>query len=300
MSSSIPESAHVLIDFQPTAPFFVGIDSDGCAFDAMELKHKECFTPNTIRVWGMQPISKYVREACDFVNLYSQWRGQNRWIALTKVFDLVAERPEVIARHGKVPKGDALKEFIKSGYALSDKGLKQYIAAGHGDEELWRGLEWSKAVNDAIELSVHGVPPFPFVRDSLQKMQGKIDLMVVSATPVDALTREWGEHGIAQYMTVIAGQEMGTKKQHLQYAAKGKYPDDHILLIGDAPGDRDAAHAVNALYYPINPGAEDQSWKRFHDEASDKFLNGTYAGAYEASLIAEFEKLLPDTPPWKK
>jgi len=296
----MPEEAKVLIDFKPRRSFFVGIDSDGCAFDAMELKHKECFTPNTIRVWGLQPISKYVREAADFVNLYSKWRGQNRWIALVKVFELVAERPEVIARGVKVPRGDALKEFIASGYPLSDAGLREYIAAGHPDAELWRGLEWTKAVNDTIEQTVHGVPPFPFVRDSLQKMQGKIDLMVVSATPVDALTREWGEHGIAQYMTVIAGQEMGTKKQHLQYAAKGKYPDEHILLIGDAPGDRDSAHAVNALYYPINPGAEDASWKRFHDEAADKFLNGTYAGEYESSLIAEFEKLLPDTPPWKK
>jgi phosphoglycolate phosphatase-like HAD superfamily hydrolase len=298
--NTIPEEAQVLVDFKPRQSFFVGIDSDGCAFDAMELKHKECFTPNTIRVWGLQPISKYVREAADFVNLYSKWRGQNRWIALVKVFELVAERPEVIARGVKVPAGDKLKEFIESGYPLSDAGLKDYIAAGHPDAELWRGLEWSKAVNDTIEATVHGVPPFPFVRESLQEMQGQIDLMVVSATPVEALTREWGEHGIAQYMTVIAGQEMGTKKQHLQYAAKGKYPDDHILLIGDAPGDRDAAHAVNTLYYPINPGAEDASWQRFHDEAADKFLNGTYAGAYEAALIAEFEKLLPDTPPWKK
>jgi phosphoglycolate phosphatase-like HAD superfamily hydrolase len=147
---------------------------------------------------------------------------------------------------------------------------------------------------------VHGVPPFPYVRESLQAMEGKIDLMVVSATPVEALEREWGEHRIAQYMTVIAGQEMGTKKQHLEYAAKGKYPDDHILLIGDAPGDRDSARGVNVLYYPINPGAEDVSWKRFHDEALHKFFDGTYAGAYEAALIAEFEKLLPDTPPWKK
>lgn len=298
--SSIPEAAQVLVDFKPRAPFFVGIDSDGCAFDAMELKHKECFTPTTIRVWGMQPISKYVREAADFTNLYSKWRGQNRWIALVKVFDLVASRPEVIARGAKVPKGDKLKEFIASGFPLSDAGLRAYIANGHPDEELWRGLLWSNDVNEAIERTVHGVPPFPYVRESLQAMEGKIDLMVVSATPLEALEREWGEHGIAQYMTVIAGQEMGTKKQHLQYAAKGKYPDDHVLLIGDAPGDRDSAKGVGVLYYPINPGAEDMSWQRFHDEALHRFFDGTYAGEYEAGLIAEFEKLLPETPPWQK
>lgn len=298
--AKIPPAAQVLIDFKPQAAFFVGIDSDGCAFDAMELKQKECFTPNTIRVWGLQPVSKYARETAEWVNLYSRWRGANRWPALVKVFELLAERPEVQARGVKVPEGKAIKEFIASGASPSEAGLKAYIAAGHGDEELWRGLEWTRAIDSTVAATVRDVPPFPFVRESLRKLQGKADLMVISTTASDALKREWGEHGLAQYMTVMAGQDMGTKRQHLEYAAKGKYPDDHILMIGDAPGDRDAAHAVGALYYPICPGGEELSWQRFYDEASEKFLNGAYAGAYEAGLIAGFEKLLSDTPPWKK
>jgi len=299
VQTKIPEAANVLIDFKPQHDFFVGIDSDGCAFDAMELKHKECFTPTIVKVWGLQAVSKYTRETCEFVNLYSKTRGLNRWIALSRVFDLLRERPEVIARGARVPKGDKIKEFIASDYPLSHKGMVQY-AADHPHPELEQAVLWSKTVDDAIADMVHGVPPFPWVRESLQKMQGKVDLMVVSATPVEALEREWGEHGIAQYMTVIAGQEMGTKKQHLQFAAKGKYDDNRILLIGDAPGDRDAAKGVDVLYYPINPGAEDKSWKRFYDEALGRFLNCTYEGEYEASLIAEFEKLLPETPPWQK
>lgn len=299
IAAKVPEAAHVLINFKPQHGFFVGIDSDGCAFDAMELKHKECFTPTIVKVWGLQAVSKYTRETCEFVNLYSKTRGLNRWIALARVFDLLRERPEVKARNAKVPQGDKIKEFIASGYPLSHKGMVQY-AADHPHPELEQAVRWSLAVDEAIADMVHGVPPFPWVRESLQKMQGQVDLMVVSATPVEALEREWGEHGIAQYMTVIAGQEMGTKKQHLQFAAKGKYDDDHILLIGDAPGDRDSAKGVDVLYYPINPGAEDKSWKRFYDEALGKFLDGTYEGAYEASLIAEFEKLLPEVPPWQK
>jgi len=131
-------------------------------------------------------------------------------------------------------------------------------------------------------------------------MYSQADLVVISTTASDALQREWGEHGLAQYMSIMAGQDMGTKRQHLEYGAKGKYPDDRILLIGDALGDRDAAHAVNVLFYPIVPGSEEMSWQRFYEEASDRFLNGTYAGSYEASLIAEFEKLLSDTPPWNR
>lgn len=298
-AAKIPEAASVLIDFEPQHDFFVGIDSDGCAFDAMEIKHKECFTPTIIKVWELQPVSKFARETCEFVNLYSRTRGLNRWIALTRVFDLLRERPEVVARGTQVPQGDKIKEFIASGYPLSHKGMVQY-AADHPDPELEQAVRWSFAVDEAIADMVHGVPPFPYVRESLQMMHGKVDLMVVSATPVEALTREWGEHGLAQYMTVIAGQEMGTKLQHLQFAAKGKYPDDHILLIGDAPGDREAAKNAGVLYYPINPGGEDRSWRRFHDEAFGKLVDGTYAGEYEARMIAEFKKRLPANPPWKK
>lgn len=291
--------ARLLKEYQPQHSFFVGIDSDGCAFDAMEIKHKECFCPSTIKCWHLQPVAKYARETAEFVNLYSRWRGTNRWPALVKVMELLAEREEVKARNVRVPRLEKLQAYIESGGPLSDSGLRAY-AAEHPDPELEQALYWSQTVNQAIEEMVHGVPPFPYVRESLQKLQGTADLMVVSATPLDALVREWGEHDLSRYMSVIAGQEMGTKKQHLQLAAKGKYRDDHILLIGDAPGDRDAAHAVNALFYPINPGHEEASWRRFFNEAIEKFLNGSYAGAYEAALIAEFESLLPATPPWKK
>lgn len=295
--TSVPAADNALVEFRPRTAFFVGIDSDGCAFDAMEIKHKECFTPNTIKHWNLQAVSTMARETAEFVNLYSTSRGLNRWIALVKVFELLAARPEVAARGVTVPTGEAIKRFIASGFPLFDQGIRDY-AAEHPDPELDRAIAWTAGVNASIEDMVKGVPPFPYVRESLQAMQGRVDLMVVSATPVEALEREWAEHGLAQYMNVIAGQEQGTKAEHLRDAAKGKYPDDHILLIGDAPGDRDAATSQGVLYYPINPGHEAASWRRFHDEALGRFLDGTFAGDYQAALIAEFEALLPAEPPW--
>ena len=56
-----------MISIAPKHDFLVGIDSDGCVFDSMELKHKECFIPNFIKFMGLQPVSKYAREACEFV-----------------------------------------------------------------------------------------------------------------------------------------------------------------------------------------------------------------------------------------
>mgnify|MGYP000055982801 CR=1 FL=1 len=70
-----------LTHFQKRHEFLVGIDSDGCAFDSMEIKHKECFIPNFIKYMGLQAISKYAREACEFTNLYSKTRGANRFPA---------------------------------------------------------------------------------------------------------------------------------------------------------------------------------------------------------------------------
>jgi phosphoglycolate phosphatase-like HAD superfamily hydrolase len=169
----------------------------------------------------------------------------------------------------------------------------------HPDPELERAMAWTEGVNAAVGEMVHGVPPFPGVRESLAALEERADLIVVSATPVEALTREWNEHDIARYVRVIAGQEMGKKPLHLELAAAGKYPADHILMIGDAPGDMKAARANDALFYPINPGHEEESWRRFHDEAMQRFFDGTYRGDYESALIAEFEKLLPETPPWK-
>lgn len=298
--TEFPEAARELIAMQPEHEFFIGIDSDGCAFDTMEIKHKECFIPTTIKYWGLQPVSKYAREAAEFVNLYSKWRGINRWPALVMVFDLLRERPEVQARGVAPPEVPCIRAFIAApDYPKSNDGLRAYKSA-YPDPELDRALEWSQAVNAAIADMVKGIPPFPYLRLSLEFLQGKADIIVVSQTPDEALHREWEEHGIDRYVRLIAGQEKGTKTQHIACAAGGKYPPDHILVIGDAPGDMKAAKANNALFYPINPGREDESWQRFYEEAVHRFLDGRYAGEYEEALIAEFERLLPETPPWKR
>jgi len=297
--SNVPAAAKPLADLRPQCPFFVGIDSDGCAFDSMEIKHKECFCPNTIKWWDLQSVSKYAREAAEFVNLYSKWRGINRWPALTMVFDLLQERVEVKARGARITEAKRVREFMASGKPLSDAGLKAYMAE-HPDPELDKALGWSKAVNASVADMVHGVPPFPYMRESLQSLQSQADVVVVSATPTEALVREWEEHDIAKYVRVIAGQEMGSKKQHLAWAAKDKYPADHILMMGDAPGDMEAAKANGVLFFPINPGQEEKSWERFYQEGLARFTAGRYAGEYEAALIAEFETFLPSVPPWKK
>jgi hypothetical protein len=126
------------------------------------------------------------------------------------------------------------------------------------------------------------------------------DIIVVSATPGEALQREWEEHDIARFARLILGQEMGFKKEHLKYCAAGKYDPDKIIMLGDAPGDHAAAKANGAIFAPVNPGEEAASWKRFLEEGIDKFLAGKFRGAYEDELMKEFDACLPSAPPWKK
>jgi len=287
-----------LKDFQPKHEFFVGIDSDGCAFDSMEIKQKECFIPNIVKYWNMQPVSKYLRETAAFVNLYSKWRGTNRFPALVKTFELLAERPEVAARNVKLPDISSLRKWCEEETRLGNPAL-QAKCENNTDPILNLALKWSLAVNETVTDIVKGVPPFPLVRESLITLTEKADAIVVSQTPDEALIREWQEHDIDQYVQLIAGQEMGTKTEHLQLAAQGKYPEGHILMIGDAPGDLRAARAIDALFYPINPNHEEASWERFDNEALDKFFAGDFAGKYQEKLLDEFAAYLPETPPWK-
>ena len=291
-------SKEKLLAFKPRHAFFVGIDSDGCVFDTMEIKHKECFIPNIIRYWKLQAISKYARAAAEFVNLYSKWRGINRFPALTKTLELLRDWPEPMRRGVKLLPWAPLQAWIDSGATLGNPALEAE-AARTGDATLRLTLEWSTAVNRTIAEVVEGVPPFPYFRECADLLARQADIICVSATPGEALEREWQEHGIAPYAAVIAGQEMGSKKEHLKLTAGGKYQKDCVLMIGDAPGDLAAARANGALFFPVNPGHEEQSWERFLREGCQRFFKHTFAGDYEASLIAEFEKLLPEQPPWK-
>jgi phosphoglycolate phosphatase-like HAD superfamily hydrolase len=287
--------------FRPTREFFVGIDSDGCAFNSMEVKHNDSFSVNLIKHFGLPGLSRQVHQAWDFVNLYSQTRGCNRFKAIVLVCDELRAMPRVQKTGIPIPELVYLKRWIASETQLGNPRLKEKIAGSQGaeKEELERVLEWSRAVNQTIEEIVRDLPPFPGVRESLIELRKQADVIVVSATPQEALDREWAEHGIDSLVSLIAGQEMGSKSEHLELAAKGKYPPDQILMVGDAPGDLKAARDVGALFFPINPGDEEASWERFLREGIGRFFARSYAGAYEAQLISEFDRLLPRDPPWK-
>jgi phosphoglycolate phosphatase-like HAD superfamily hydrolase len=134
------------------------------------------------------------------------------------------------------------------------------------------------------------------VRQCLEQLAAAADLLVVSATPTEALIAEWKEHDLAPLVRAIYGQEHGTKKEML--AAAARYAPNRALMIGDAPGDAKAASANRCLFFPIIPGREESSWRRLCEEGIDRFLSETFAGAYQRQLWDEFDSYLPEAPPW--
>lgn len=290
-------SVQELKSLKPENRFFIGIDSDGCVFDTMELKHKECFCPNFILHYGLQPVSKYARETWEFVNLYSKSRGSNRFLALLLALRYLSERTEVKTRMITVPIPDCLAEWTRRETKLGNITLEGELKKDP-HPELVQAFRWSTEVNRTIAGMVQQVPPFPGVRDCLEQMVSRSDTAVVSQTPYEAIKREWDEHGLSGYVRGICGQELGTKAEHLAYLTRGKYESGKVLMIGDAPGDLQAARENGVLFYPVIPGNEEESWRRLREEGLGRFFTGSYAGSYEESLIREFDRKLPEKPPW--
>lgn len=284
-----------LMNYKPKHDFLVCIDSDGCAFDTMELKHKECFCPATVLGWGLQPVSKYVREIWEYTNLYSRDRGRSRFHELVLLFDWLERRPEVKEREFQLPDISSLRSWVSRGEALNNDSLKE-----RGDDPvLARTLSWSLECSRRIREMVCGIPPFPGVRESIKHLTAHCDIAVVSATTREALQSEWKEHDLLQYVQVMCAQEDGSKGACIKALSPG-YQPGRILMLGDAPGDMEAAHMNSTLFYPIRPGEETSSWKEFCAEDLEGFLNGHYDKAAEERRIGQFLACLPETPPWER
>jgi phosphoglycolate phosphatase-like HAD superfamily hydrolase len=297
MGSAPVYTRNDLLGLTPQHDAFVGIDSDGCVFPTMEIKQKRCFHGLIVSVWHLEPIEQAVRAAAEFVNLYSQHRGQNRFTCLLMTFDLLRNHPEALAARITLPPTAALRKYCESGRPLSNPSLEQYVMETR-DPEMERVLKWSQAVNTLVAATVKNIPPFRWVLESLEAIRQHADAICVSQTPTEALVREWQENDLMGYVKLIAGQELGTKAEHLTLATQGRYAAHRVLMIGDAPGDLKAARQVGAHFFPINPGHEEASWERFHREAFHRFLNGTFDRDFEDTLVRQFNALLPDTPPW--
>jgi len=301
MTLSPKEQLHA---FRPSLDYLVCIDSDGCAFDTMGIKQRECFCPWMVTAFGLQPVAEAARECKEFADLYSKTRGANRHVTIQRILsELLPTHPQTLLRGFEVPQYPAYFAWIDDPESLlSNEGLSAAIdraADPAAKQELEAILEWSERVNWAVGEIVKGIPPFPGVREALQRVDGQADVVVVSATPLEALLREWSEHDIELHTELICGQEMGSKREHIAVVGE-TYARDRVLMVGDAPGDLRSAQANGVLFFPIIPGDEEASWAEFCGEGLDRFFSGEYRGLYQDGLLERFDSALPERPPWEE
>ncbi|MHC4496391.1 MAG: hypothetical protein ACYSYM_11280, partial [Planctomycetota bacterium] len=142
------DPAQALRDFEPKHEFFVGIDSDGCAFDTMGIKQRECFCPWLIACFGLQPVAQAARECKDFADLFSKTRGGNRHKTTRRILsELLPNHPMTRTRNFTVPQYRHYFAWVDDPNSmLSNDGLQKAIDEASDPEakkELTHALAWS-------------------------------------------------------------------------------------------------------------------------------------------------------------
>lgn len=251
--------------------WLVCVDSDGCAMDTMDIKHFRCFGPCMVEEWGLQQWEKPVLERWNEINLYTMTRGVNRFKALAMQLQEINEQYKPI---------EGLGEYVawaENAKELSNGALEAAAKEAEGPC-LAKALAWSKALNARIaQLPEEEVKPFAGAKEGLAAIHAKADVAVVSSANPDAVLAEWRRFGLLEHTDIVLAQDAGTKAHCIGEMLKKGYAPDHVLMVGDAPGDRSAAQKNGVYYYPILVRHEAESWAELKDKGLEEFLSGNYA-----------------------
>ena len=267
-----------LDDYKRNHSLAVCVDSDGCAMDTMNIKHIRCFGPCMVEEWGLEAWRDEILKRWNEINLYSGTRGINRFKGLAMALG------EINARYTPIDGVEELQAWTDTAAELSNDAVGKE-AARH--PIFGKALAWSQAVNRSIEaLPREEVKPFAGVKEALAAAHERADVIVVSSANPEAVRDEWRRFGLLEHVDLLCTQEMGSKAYCISRLKEKGY--GAILMCGDAPGDEAAAVQNGVLYFPILVNHEAESWKQFTEEALSRFLEGSYAGAYQEEQRRRF------------
>ena len=261
--------------FERKHDYLVCVDSDGCAMDTMNCKHFHCFGPCMVIEWNLEQWRSAILERWNQINLFQMTRGINRFKGLAMALT------EINGQYIPIPGVETLSAWVETTKALSNDALIEAIAAapeGDGKVCLEKALAWSKAVNASIvqlpdELKV----PYAGAKEGLEAAHHFADVAVVSSANRAAVEEEWSKHGLLEHTDILLAQDCGSKAHCIAQMLKFGYEKDHVLMVGDAPGDCDAAEVNGVWYYPILVNREEDSWTELRQVALDKLRNMEYA-----------------------
>ena len=269
------------LDYQKRHDYLVCVDSDGCAMDTMDCKHIHCFGPCMVAEWGLREWEKPILERWNVINLYSMTRGINRFKGLSMALT------EIDAQYTPIADLADLRAWVDSGAAPSNDALQKAIDET-GSPILKKALSWSRAVNEGINaLPEELKKPFPGAKEGLAAAARFADVAIVSSANRDAVLEEWTKYALLDHVDIMLAQDCGSKAHCIAEMLKFGYAPDHVLMVGDAPGDQDAAAKNGVYYYPILVRHEGESWAELRETGFARLQSGTY-GPYEAERAAEF------------
>ena len=265
--------------------FLVCVDSDGCAMDTMDIKHERCFGPCMVEEWALQPWAGPILARWNEINLYTMTRGVNRFKGLAMALT------EIDARYTPIEGLAEFRAWADTAPELSNDGLARALPGAAGPC-MAKALSWSRKVNAAINaLPETAKRPFAGAAEGLAAAHGQADVAVVSSANREAVEEEWARCGLLDSVDVLCCQDAGSKAACIaQLLGKG-YAPDHILMVGDAPGDKAAAEKNGVWFYPILVRHEAASWAELIDTALPRLLAGTYA-PYGADCADRFARNL--------
>lgn len=267
--------------FQKINDLLICVDSDGCAMDTMDVKHKEAFGPAAVAIWGLEDFQDVFLKTWNEINLYTRTRGINRFKGVVQTFAALE------AKGMKMPDISRFKKWTEETTELSNPALERAIAKT-GDEQLKQALAWSHAVNQTIEDKLAGQDrPVTGAKEGLEAAAAVADVAIVSSANEEAVLDEWNRHGLSEHVDILLGQDAGTKSYCISQL-KSLYPTEQMLMVGDAFGDLDAALQNGVRFYPILVGKEAESWARFRTEALPRMESGDFDESYQQALIQEF------------
>ena len=265
--------------------YLVCVDSDGCVMDTMNCKHFHCFGPCMVTEWGLEEWKDAILARWNEVNLFSMTRGINRFKGLAVCL------AEIDKQYKSIVGIDALVHWAETAPALSNDGVARAAAEATDPDArlvLEKALSWSKAVNAAIvELPEELKVPYEGAKEGLAAAHRFADVAMVSSANRDAVEEEWGKFGLLEHTDIVLAQDVGSKAACIAQMLKFGYDPAKVVMVGDAPGDCDAAEKNGVHYYPILVGHEKDSWDEAVANGFAQLQSGSYA-EYGAQKKKEF------------
>ena len=271
--------------FERKHDYLVCVDSDGCVMDTMNCKHFHCFGPCMVTEWDLEEWQAAILDRWNVINLFSMTRGINRFKGLAMALG------EIDKQYKPITGIAALQHWADTAPALSNDAVAKMAAeATDPDAKLVfeKALSWSKAVNAAIvELDEALKVPYNGAKEGLAAAHTFADVAMVSSANRDAVEEEWGKFGLLEHTDIVLAQDIGSKAACIKEMLKFGYDLDRVVMVGDAPGDCDAAEKNGVHYYPILVNHEKESWDEAIAVAFGKLQSGAY-GEYGAQKKREF------------